>query len=98
MHDNFIVTVLYFFLAMYAIVICLLIRNIANYVIGMQRYKEFRITWFYILAVTIVCLRVADNILILLRNHGVHHKVGVDYHMWIVSYCCRQLENMLGLQ
>ena len=81
---------IYIFLGMYAVLFCLIMRNVVKYVIGMKRYKEFRITWFYILAVAVVSLRVSDNILILIRNHmdGKHH-IGFDYHMWMISYTCR---------
>ena len=83
---------------MYAISLYMIVRNIVKYVIGMKRYKEFRIIWFYMLAVSVVALRVTWNILILVRNGmGSHHGSGLDFHMWIISYTCRQLENMIGV-
>ena len=98
MRSKFIIAIIYLFLGMYAISLCLIIRNIVKYVIGMKRYKEFRITWFYCLAVSVISLRVTDNILILARRGITHHGSGMDYHMWILSYTCRQLENMIGVQ
>ena len=99
MRDQFIVTVFYFLLILFGILLFMLIRNIVKYVIGMKRYKELRIIWFYLLAVSIVLLRVIDNVMILIRNsqHSWHHKQ-FEYRLWIVSYSCRKLENMLGLQ
>ena len=89
MHDRFIIAVIYLYLGMYAILLYMSLRNIKRYVIGLKRFKEFRITWFYMLAVTIIMLRVADNILIIHRNKTSKHQDHVDYHMWIVSYCDR---------
>ena len=90
MRSQNIVALVYVFLAMYAVLLCLILRNVLRYVIGMKKYREFRITWFYILAVAVVSLRVTDNILILVRNHlhGEDH-YAFDYHMWMISYTCR---------
>ena len=98
MRDQFILVLIIIFLVMYAISLLLILRNIVKYVIGMKRYKEFRISWFYALAVSVISLRVAWNILILVRK-GVsnHHGHGLDFHMWIICYSCRQLENMIGV-
>ena len=54
--------------------------------------------WFYLLAISIVGLRVTEQILVLVMNHdtGGHH--GLNFDVWVVSYSCRQLENILGMQ
>ena len=38
----------------------MIIRNVVKYVILLKRYKEFRIAWFYALAIFIIGLRVTE--------------------------------------
>ena len=64
------VAVIYLILALFAILTYFLLRNIFKYVIKMRKYKEFRVTAFYILAVTIVGLRIADCVLLLYMKYA----------------------------
>ena len=100
MQDQFIVVLIYFFLAMFAILLIQILRNIWKYVIKLKKYREFRIACFYLLATTIIFLRVTQSILILIMysksSYDSHDDL--NFRMWIITYCCRQLENILGIQ
>ena len=61
---------IYLILALFAILTYFLLRNIFKYVIKMRKYKEFRVTAFYILAVTIIGLRISVLILLLFMNYA----------------------------
>ena len=61
---------IYLILALFAILTYFLLRNIFKYVIKMKKYKEFRVTAFYILAVTIIGLRISVLVLLLWMNYG----------------------------
>ena len=63
------VAVIYLILALFAILSYFLLRNIFKYVIKMRKYKEFRVTAFYILAVTIIGLRISVLVLLLVMNY-----------------------------
>ena len=99
MKAQFVVAVIYLILALFAILSYFILRNIFKYVIKMKKYKEFRIAAFYVLAVTIVALRVSNNILLLWMKYGNKGEdPNWDFDHWVLSYTCRQFENILGMQ
>ena len=82
---------------MYAILFILIVRNVVSYVIRLKRYRECRVAWFYLLATSIVGLRAAEQLLVLVINHKTGSHSELNFDVWVVSYSCRQLENILGM-
>ena len=69
------------------------------YVVYLKRYKEFRVVSFYILAVLIVGLRISEHAFLIWMNRNDGGQDGdIDFDFWILSYTCRQFENILGIQ